>query len=448
MRFLIIGLSTLISLNSTCQTTNYNDVVVIVNSNSQASIDIGNHFQVSRSIPLQHIIQVDAPVSELIDNDQFLLVKSQIENYLLSTNLVDSINYIVTTKGVPLKINSGCVVDSISGAECASFDSEIALILGNYASSIGQSGSLANPYFNGSSHFSRNEFGFYLVTRLDGYTKSDVISLIDRSGPETAINKNQAKAIVDISNSVGGDSAFFTAQFTPVSTYFETNSWNTILDLNTPSLLNQNNVFGYFGIGHGPLPFQEMNYEWTAGSIAVMEMCSSSYTLDHDLKNPNDLLLGDLIAEGCTGGSGNVDYIFFSQIMNPETLVIRLFDTTQHFNLAECFYMAGKTLSWQTVVIGDPKSSIRIDNLADLNVVANEKISIYPNPTYGNIIVNSGEIIRSITLFDCSGAIIERFSEIESTSIQLDFASLKSGIYTIQINTDNSVSTERLVKVE
>lgn len=112
-------------LNGISQTINYKDVAVVVNLNSEASEAIGNHFKTSRNIPSQNVIYIDAPTTEIIDSFQFILIKNQIENYLVTNNLKDSINYIVTTKGVPLKVGNNCVFDTLPGMSCASFDSEI-----------------------------------------------------------------------------------------------------------------------------------------------------------------------------------------------------------------------------------------------------------------------------------------------------------------------------------
>jgi len=149
-----------VSLNGVCQITNYKDVAVIVNLNSEISQSIGNHFKTARNIPAQNMIYVDGPTNEIIDSVQFVQIKNQIENYLINNNLKDSINYFVTTKGVPLKVGNNCVFDSDPEMSCASFDSEIGLILGDYSSFIGKSGSIQNPYYRNTAHFSRAIFGF------------------------------------------------------------------------------------------------------------------------------------------------------------------------------------------------------------------------------------------------------------------------------------------------
>ena len=90
--------------------TNYNDVAVIVNMNSQESIDIGAFFKNARNIPDVNMIYVYTSTTQDIDSVTFESLRSQVENHLVNNILVDSINYLVTTKGVPLSVNNGCVL--------------------------------------------------------------------------------------------------------------------------------------------------------------------------------------------------------------------------------------------------------------------------------------------------------------------------------------------------
>jgi Tfp pilus assembly protein PilF len=64
-----------------------------------------------------------------------------------------------------------------------------------------------------------------------------------------------------------------------------------------------------------------------------------------------DALIGDLIREGVTGISGQVGEAYMLGAVRPEILFPAYL---AGFNLAEAFYLAVPTLSWQTVVVGDP----------------------------------------------------------------------------------------------
>lgn len=428
--------------------TTYDDVAVIINDNSQVSIDIGNYFQSKRNIPSQNMIHVFAPTTEDIDSDAFYQLRVQIEDYLDENNLKDSIKYLVTTKGVPLKINSGCVIDSIPGSFCASVDSELALIVGPYSNSIGQSGQFSNPYFNSNANFDRDSMGIYLVTRLDGYSKDDVFSMIDNSGPKTPINKLSAQVIIDVNNSLNPtDSSYFRNLLSLTYDSLIMNAWNALEDYYDAQLLNQNNVFGYFSLGHGPFPGATLDYDWTKGAVSSISACASAYTFDQSTNVDNDFLIADLIEDGCTGAIGHVDYIYFSQIWAAEIFVNRYFDTTKTYNLAESYYMAEKTLSWQTVIIGDPKASIKIDNLASVNdpIYESLEVNVYPNPSTGLLNIKGNKTIESVHVVDMRGAIVERSPEAMDQLITLDLHGVQGGVYILNIKVDGELIRKRVV---
>ncbi len=444
----ITFLSVLLSIGffSTGQVITYVDVAVIVNDNSQTSIDIGNYFQTARNIPNQNMIHVLAPTTEEIDSLQFEQVRAQIESHLIANNLVDSINYLVTTKGVPLKVESGCFDTIVSGQMCASFDSELTLILGTYLNQVGSSGSWANPIYGATENFSRDSSGIYLVTRLDGYTKQDVFNLIDRSGPSTGLNQQSAQAIVDLNSAVSGDSTYFMNYYLqPTYDFLINNSWNAQLDANYNPLLNQSNVFSYIYEGHGPLTNVSLGYSWSKGSISSMSTCETATTFDNSANTSDYFLIADLIAEGCTGAYGNVDCIYFSQISNSETLLSRYLDPVENYNLAESFYMAEPRLSWQGVVVGDPKSSVVIDNLANISKPVVDEISIYPNPSAGIIKISANEIINSIVVFDMKGAQVRNHNQLMSDSFELNLQGVKNGIYMVQVEINGNLMRERIV---
>ena len=85
----------------------YNDVAIIVNVNSPTSAAVGNYFKAARSIPDINVIYVSAPTSEEIDSLAFESIRSQVESHLVNNNLENVINYLVTTKGLPLKVRRG-----------------------------------------------------------------------------------------------------------------------------------------------------------------------------------------------------------------------------------------------------------------------------------------------------------------------------------------------------
>ncbi len=161
---------------------NYSDVGVLINNNSEASKTIGYAFVAARNISANRIFLFDndsTPSAETINPAQFDNYYAEPLRQMISDrNLETELNYLVTTKGIPLRING-------PGNGRAAFDSEIGLINGAFNSTIHQNWWSSHTYGPGAGEemkeFSRQEEGFYLVTRLTGYTVETALGLIDKA---------------------------------------------------------------------------------------------------------------------------------------------------------------------------------------------------------------------------------------------------------------------------
>ena len=171
---------------------NYSDVAVLINNRSTDSVQIGEAFAAARGIPEERIFRLineSTPTSETINADQFDdFFADPIREMMLNRSLGGEINYIVTTKGIPLRVNGG------TNAR-ASFDSELALIdSAQYSSAIHANYWAEHEYgpwsdTGGEDYstysetpvpiFNRIDQGFYIVTRLTGYDVSTALGLID-----------------------------------------------------------------------------------------------------------------------------------------------------------------------------------------------------------------------------------------------------------------------------
>ena len=161
-------------------TTNYSDVAVLINNNSEASRTIGWAFVTARNISADRVFIFDNesnPTGETINRNQFETYFLDPFKAMLSTYNGTELNYLVTTKGIPLRINGG--------NNKASFDQEIALAGGAFESDIGADwwsnhnyGPLAGKQME---EFTRDEYGFFLVTRLTGYTVDTALELIEKA---------------------------------------------------------------------------------------------------------------------------------------------------------------------------------------------------------------------------------------------------------------------------
>ena len=78
--------------------------------------------------------------------------------------------------------------------------------------------------------------------------------------------------------------------------------------------------------------------------------------------------------------------------------------------------------------------------------IQNEKISVnvFPNPTSDFISFNSSTNIKSISIFDNNGKLMERISPNRFT-FTMDLRSYAKGIYYAEISNDNQIKTEKII---
>ena len=336
------------------QTASYKDVAVIINSSSSISDSIGRYFAGVHHIPVQNLIYVTAPTSEEINNVQFENLRQQIESALISRNLKDSINYIVTTKGVPLKVNRYSLFLN------SSVESELSLILGPYASSIGQYGWVNSPYFNQQHDFLRSLYGIYLVTRLDGYSFLDIKNLIDRSSSIPRSIPSGANFVLDEDPTYQSLAPILNNNMETAAAALQARGQIVTLDTSTAFLIHQSNVLGY--VSWGSNDHNQNSYTTNAipfntylpGAIAETYVSTSARSFAYPPLYGQSLI-ADLIAEGVTAVNGYT-YEPYSNAVTDVGILLPMY--VDGYTVAESFYAATRFLSWMDVVIGDPKFRI------------------------------------------------------------------------------------------
>ena len=182
--------------------TDYSDVGVLINNNSATSRTIGWAFVGARNISPEHVFLFDnesTPTGETINNQQFDdYFADPLRQMILDRNLTNDLNYLVTTKGVPLRVSG-------STNARASFDSEIGLINGQYNNSIHVNWWVGHTYGPGSDsvmeQFSREKYGFYLVTRLTGYSVDTALGLIEKANNSFG---NRGQVVLDLATNRNG----------------------------------------------------------------------------------------------------------------------------------------------------------------------------------------------------------------------------------------------------
>lgn len=438
MKKTIFITTSFLSILSFSQETTYNDVAVIVNDNSQTSINIGEYFRVARNIPSENIIHISCSTLEEIDTTEFALIKNEIETYLLTAALVDSINYIVTTKGIPLKISRGNCDVAIN---CTSFDSELTILLSNYQAND------VNPYHLQTEHFSRNQFDMYLVSRLDAFSQEDVFNMIDRSGPATVINKNSSNCVLDL-NSQTNQSAeiYFVLEHEELFDSLTLHNWSTLKDTNSSIIQNENNVIFYSEQHYNSLD-ENPDFNWVNGSFSEIIHLNSAKTFNQVENLNGDFLLAELISEGVTAAHGYCYPLFFGNTLRSDIFINRYLDPSKHFNLAESVFSSERRLASQSVTIGDPKTTLKIDNTLSLGKKDNDLFELFPNSTSDVLNIISGNRIEEIEMFDLKGKQVLFLSNISKNSSHINLSSLGQGSYILHLKIEGKSYFRKVSKI-
>jgi uncharacterized protein (TIGR03790 family) len=356
------------------------EVLLVYNANSPISKAIAEDYSTRRGVTKVVVIHcADSAVST--DNETISLANyaSQIAapiNEYLKQHL--EINFIVLTKGIPIRIDGGNTGSKDKGNLHPSVDSYLAAI--DYPSISGAvkigitwSGATGygwlNRYWKADVPFTHAMFSGYLVTRLDGYTEVDAKALVSRA---IAAEKStqDGKVLLDVQPSFGIDNV--SVQPLTVSDAIpdesDWGSWNadlvkaagllkarnvpTDLDMSEAFVGNRSNLLGYFSWGSNDPKYSDKAYlslRFMPGSIGDTAVSTSARTFLPT--SGGQSLIADLIAQGITGVKGYTNEPLLQAIASPSVALDRY---TSGFTMAESFYAASRFVGWEDIVIGDP----------------------------------------------------------------------------------------------
>jgi len=339
------------------------NVLVVINDASALSRAAGEYYVRRREIPLRNVCHVRASTEEAVTRDAYnASIAAPIARCLRSRKLVEGIYYIVTTAGVPLKIEGAAEL----GGDQASVDSELTLLYADlHGPAHATHGFIANPFFdNRGGQFGHPRFAMYLVTRLAGYDFPDIRGEIDRA----LAARNTGKFVIDMKSSdraAEGDNWLYEAarQLPP---------GRVVLDESDRVLTNEKEVIAYAAWGSNDPHRKEryLGFQWLPGAIVTEYVSTNARTFarppeNWTLGNWRDVntwfagapqtLTADYIHDGATGASGHVYEPYLPFTPRPDVLLPAWY---QGRNLAESFWMSIPALSWQNVVIGDPLCSL------------------------------------------------------------------------------------------
>lgn len=365
-----------------------NEVLVVSNANSPVSTAIARDYAAKRrGSNIIAIRCIDSAVNR--DNETIALsdytkdILEPIRKYVANHPVI---NFIVLTKGIPIRIDGGQTgsrgLDSKATNLHPSVDSYLAAmdyqripkaekisITGSGATGVGW----RNQYWAAKVPFTHAAFGGYLVTRLDGYTQEDAMSLIARAleaekhplccgkvlldvQPEFGLEDSSDQPM-RVANKINEESAWSTwnADLIRAAGQLRASSLPVELDLNKEFVGNEANLLGYFSWGSNDAHYVSQAYEslrFAPGAIGDTAVSTSARTFIPT--SGGQSLVADLIAHGITGVKGYTDEPLLQAIASPSIALDRYL---AGFNLAESLYAASRFVGWEDIVIGDPLCS-------------------------------------------------------------------------------------------
>ena len=349
-----------------------NQTYLLVNSNVEDSEKIARYYSEKRGIPSENILRLDITDKEEISIDEYV---KQIHNPLLKLlldkkvvyGLIDpsrdevnrlkmsvashSIDYLILTKGIPLKFtrpidenaSPSSYINSMNKDQ-SSVDSEISAMLFNRFNQL--DGYIPNAFFS-KSISSQRKLPIVRVSRLEAPKLESVFRLIDNS-IRAETNGLMGRAYFDL----GGP-------------HKEGNEWlkesaeiARLLNFDTEIEASKDN-FDFTHRVDAPAIYMgwylsNINGRWKsplvsypAGSIGYhLHSFSAS-----SLKNPKKGWVAGLIENGFSASFGYVYEPFLALTVRPNLFLEALGDGS---SLGEAYYYANPVLSWQSILIGDP----------------------------------------------------------------------------------------------
>ncbi|MGJ8653846.1 MAG: TIGR03790 family protein [Opitutaceae bacterium] len=349
-------------------------VIIVVNENDAGSVEIGEYYAAARGIPKKNIIRLKTSSAETITVQEYV---DTIYNPLLTALLkddwvegarmivsddygrkgmsivVNSISYLVTTRGVPLRISNDpskveANLPNITKelmVNRSAVDSDLALLLAPTSASM--TALIPNPHFEKKYIAPGGMSQLIRVSRLDGYTVDDVKRLVDRTleAEETGL---MGRAYIDIGGPYKqGDEWISAAGSLAQSAYFDTDFESS------KKLLGLNNRYD------GPAIYMGWYYErayaqWALPSWSVppgaIGFHFHSYSAT-SVREKGKAWLGAFVKQGYCATMGNVYEPYANLTHRPDRFLEHLLEG---HTFGEAVFYSNPALSWMGVAIGDP----------------------------------------------------------------------------------------------
>jgi uncharacterized protein (TIGR03790 family) len=345
--------------------------IVVFNQDVPESVELAKFYAQKRGIARDHLVGLSVSRTEEISRDEYdMMIRNPLRAAFKErkwwtlnepregkiTVASNSIRFVAVIKGVPLKIRPA---ENYSGDKPgaaplgnrndASVDSEIAA-LGAFTDQI--SGALPNPYYQSYRPMATiDNSAVLLVCRLDAPDAESVRRMIV-DAIETEKTGLWGRAYIDGAHNTSGGLGAGDKWLAEIPPQLRKAGVPVIYD-DSPAIFPDGYPITdcalYFGWYADRIagPFTQFDFQFARGAVAVHIHSFSASTLRDAQAN----WAGPLVAKGAAATIGNV-YEPYLQL----TAHLNMFsDRLLHgFTFAESAYMSIQSLSWMSVMVGDP----------------------------------------------------------------------------------------------
>jgi uncharacterized protein (TIGR03790 family) len=362
-------------------------VLVVVNQDSPVSVAIGARYAELRDVPERNVVRLSletpdptlaTAAHETISREYYrALVRDPLEAHLRQSGLEDQIEFIVTTKGIPLRID-GTAGRDVEGwlrrATRASLDSELTLL---FSGRDGEPGPAPNPFYGADIPFRewREQAGTdtprYLVARLTG-----AVSPRDpRDGVPAAVARLLRSATGEpepgASWLIDGDPSK-QGSFAAADRVLLGAASSALIALGADVEHDHEPAFATLGDNgrrlqayaswgsnddgareppdYGRVGTRLFPGRFAARSVALDFVSTSARSFTHPTEYGQSLV-SDLLALGAAGAGGHVYEPTLSTVHRPHLLFERY---ARGATAAEAYWSSVPTLGWMHTWIGDP----------------------------------------------------------------------------------------------
>lgn len=321
-------------------------VLVVWNRTVPEGEELARYYASKRGVPKDHIVRIAVVGDESMGDYEFKHnVLTVLQPKLKS---LPNIDFIVLMKGMPLRMwDEEAKANYSLDARIAAMDLSMKPMVTPSTEDVKR---VASPYFNKNEPFSRRKFGFFLVTRLDGYTFADARRLVDN-----ALKAKAEKGLFffdSIPNIANDGYGPMNHSMVAAGELLGKAGFEVTVDRSGDFVMPKSPLMGYASWGSNDQRFNKSTYQsavFRPGALAETFVSTSARTMKPVTDGQS--VITDLIKNGVTGVKGYVNEPYTMALARPNILFDRY---TRGYNLAESFAMASPLLKWRDIVFGDP----------------------------------------------------------------------------------------------